>query len=239
MALYPGAVQKPVTAHGGAIGPILGCVIHVTAGEGDPYNEFANPNNQVSSHFGIGNGQGGMADGLVEQYVDTGFSSWAQVAGNANYLSVETEGEPGDPLTPAQVQSFGQLLAWMYRTHGVPVVQTDTVGARGFITHGDGGTAWGGHFGCPGNLRASQRQAIIAVAIDLLFQPTPTPTQPTQEQMMTGSYGPNGEYTVSAAQAGTNHLLVFTLSPGQPWSVIDVTDAIQAAHPGQTYLVQP
>jgi len=69
--------------------------------------------------------------------------------------------------------------------------------------------------------------------------PPPLPTAPTEEQMMTGSYAPNGAYTVSAAQAGTNHLLVFTLEPGQPWSVIDVTDAIQAAHPGQVYLVQP
>src|ERR1017187_5392229 len=115
MALYPGAVQRPVAAHGGAIGTILGCVIHVTAGEGDPYNEFANPNNQVSSHFGIGNGQGGMADGLIEQYVDTGNASWAQAAGNYSYLSVETEGEPTDPLTQNQVLSFARLLAWMNR----------------------------------------------------------------------------------------------------------------------------
>lgn len=172
MALCPFATQKPVSAHGGPIGTILGVVIHVTAGEGDPFNEFANPANQVSSHFGIGNGQGGMADGALEQYVDTGNESWAQMAGNSSYISVETEGEPTDPLTPAQVATFGRLMAWLAQTHGVELVITDTPGARGFLTHGDGGAAWGNHLDCPGPQRSAQRAAILAAA-----QPTTTPTE--------------------------------------------------------------
>ena len=162
MALCPFAVQKPVTSHGGPMGTVLGVVIHVTAGEGDPYTEFANPANKVSSHFGIGNGQGGMADGLLEQYVDTSNQSWAQAAGNASYYSVETEGYPTGPLTPAQVATFAKLYTWLHNLAAIPYLITDAPGQRGFITHGDGGQAWGGHIDCPGPQRTAQRQAILA-----------------------------------------------------------------------------
>jgi hypothetical protein len=178
MALCPFATQRPVSAHGGPMGGVLGVVIHVTAGEGDPYNEFANPANQVSSHFGIGNGQGGMADGALEQYVDTSLESWAQAAGNFNYISVETEGEPTDPLTQAQMVTFANLYGWLHTTHGIPLAITDTVGQAGFITHGDGGAAWGGHLGCPGPARTAQRQEILDLA-----QPQPITT--TEANMLT------------------------------------------------------
>lgn len=146
--LCPFAIQKSSPNHGGPIGTIIGVVEHVTAGESDPWGTFANPANQVSSHFGIGNGQGGMADGLIEQYVDTSLTAWAEAAGNAHYISVETEGVPSEALTPAQVTAFGKVYAWVHQVHGVPLVITDTPGQPGLITHGDGGAAWGGHTGC-------------------------------------------------------------------------------------------
>ncbi len=171
MALCPFALQKPVSAHGGPISQVLGVVLHVTAGTGDPFNEFANPANQVSSHFGVGNGRGGMPDGQIEQYVDTANESWAQAAGNSSYLSIETEGEPTTPLTAAQVAAVGKIMAWTNQVHRVPLTVTDTVGARGLITHGDGGAAWGGHTGCPGALRTAQRPAILAAA-QAVLKPT-------------------------------------------------------------------
>jgi hypothetical protein len=177
MALMPGAVQRPVSAHGGPTGAILGVVIHVTAGEGDPYNEFANPANQVSSHFGIGNGQGGMGDGLIEQYVDTAFMAWAEVNGNANYISVETEGEPTDPLTNNQILAFAAIMVWAHRTYGVPLVSVDTPGQLGLITHGDGGVGWGNHPGCPGPIRSQQRAAILYIADLVVNPPEPSPTE--------------------------------------------------------------
>lgn len=197
--ICPFAVQRPVSAHGGSIGAVLGVVEHVTAGEGDPYNEFANPANQVSSHFGIGNGQGGMADGLIEQYVDTAFDSWAQAAGNSTYLSVETEGVPGDPLTPAQVASFGRIMAWAAQNYGVPLVVTDTPGQRGLIGHGDGGQAWGGHLGCPGPARLAQRPAILAAA-GAAPAPTPAPAPTTTEvpHMMASTPTGNGYWQLHA-----------------------------------------
>ena len=113
------------------MGTVLGVVEHVTAGEGDPYYEFANPANQVSSHFGIGNGQGGMADGLVEQYVDTANKSWAQGAGNTQYLSVETEGVPTQPLTNNQILAFAGIMAWAHNLYNIPLVISDTPGQKG------------------------------------------------------------------------------------------------------------
>lgn len=196
MALCPFAAQRPVTSHGGPIGTILGVVEHVTAGEGDPYNEFANPANEASSHFGIGNGQGGMADGLLEQYVDTSLMSWAQAAGNGTYISVETEGLPTEALTVAQVATFGKLMAWCNQVHGVPLIVTDTVGDRGLITHGDGGAAWGGHEGCPGDLRKAQRPDILLAAH---VAPVPTPIL-TGEPQMYATYPPNGVAFATDAQ---------------------------------------
>lgn len=225
MALMPGVLQRPVSAHGGPMGAVLGVVIHVTAGEGDPYNEFANPANQVSSHFGIGNGQGGMVDGLIEQYVDTANQSWAQAAGNANYISVETEGEPTDPLTPAQVSSFGRIMAWVHQTYKVPLTVIDTPGQQGLITHGDGGAAWGGHTGCPGPQRSAQRQAILNAAG---AQPSPPPS--TKEyQVMDSVVAPNGDI-VSHAVTTAGDYLEITRKAGQQGepataglSIIDIT----------------
>lgn len=184
--LCPFATPKLVTAHGGPIGTILGVVEHVTAGEGDPFNEFANPANKVSSHFGILNGQGGTVDGDLEQYVDTANESWAQAAGNSTYISVETEGEPTEALTAKQVATFGRLMAWLHATYAIPLVITDTPGQRGLIAHGDGAAAWGGHEGCPGNIRKAQRPAILAAAGG-----APTPIQ--EDSMQLAAFDPTSE----------------------------------------------
>jgi hypothetical protein len=229
MSVCPFAAWMPVQAHGGPIGTILGVVIHVTAGEGDPYNEFANPNNQVSSHFGILNGQGGTIDGRIEQYVDTGFDSWAQMAGNNTYISVETEGEPTEPLTSAQVASFAKVLAWCNQVHGIPLVVTDTPGTGGLITHGDGGVAWGNHIGCPGPLRSPQRQ-------DILNAIHPPPITPTEAFMpvspATGFGGQSHLFQVNG-----NHLWHKWWGPSGPQDNEDVYTAAGLGHvdiPDQT-----
>jgi len=213
---------------------VVGVVIHVTAGEGDPYNEFVNPANQVSSHFGIGNGQGGMADGLIEQYVDTGFESWAQVAGNATYISVETEGEPPDPLTPAQVASFARIMAWVNQTYKVPLAITDTPGQPGLITHGDGGVAWGNHIDCPGPLRSAQRADILARAQALVSSPPIN-----QKDIMFAFENTKGQTVIVGTVNG--HTAVVTSGADAKveggWSVADVTDAIAAAYPNTNVVV--
>jgi hypothetical protein len=219
----------------------IGVVIHVTAGEGDPYNEFANPANQVSAHFGIGNGRGGMADGLLEQYVDTGTVAWAQAAGNLTYVSVETEGEPADALTALQLVTFANLLAWLHTEHGIPLAVTNTPGAPGLITHGAGGVAWGDHPDCPGPARSAQRSEIVALAFQILNPPigadamfSETVTVGTEERVIVGASGTGATLN--------DHLLVFVLDPAylvdptngsaaRP-SVLDVTAGIGPQGPG-------
>jgi hypothetical protein len=89
------------------------------------------------------------------------------MAGNDDYLSIETSGFPNQPLTAQQVAACAQILAYVNAQHGIPLTVTDTVGQRGLIAHGDGGAAWGGHTGCPGDLRKAQRPAILSQAASL------------------------------------------------------------------------
>jgi hypothetical protein len=175
MARCPFAVWEPSPNTGGRLASAIGVVIHVSAGESDPGGWFADPLSQVSAHFGIGNGQGGFGDGDLRQYVDTDIVAWAEAAGNTHYISVETEGQPSEALTVAQVVTFGRLYAWLHQLYGIPFTITDTPGRPGFITHGDGGAAWGNHPGCPGSLRAAQRAAVLAWARAAVPVPPATP----------------------------------------------------------------
>lgn len=46
----------------------------------------------------------------------------------------------------------------------MPYTVINTPGAKGFGWHGMGGAAWGGHTGCPGDLRRAQMPQILALA---------------------------------------------------------------------------
>jgi hypothetical protein len=184
----PFATWEPVVNETNVAIAHVGVVIHVTAGESNPWGWFNNPAAQASSHFFIGNGQGGTPDGALFQYVDTDQKAWAEAAGNTSYISVETEGVPEEALTQAQILTFGRLYAWCHEAYGIPLVLTDSPGAAGFITHGDGGQAWGGHLDCPGPLRSPQRSAILFIAA-LVLNPTPGPTLSEEDTMI--AYDPD------------------------------------------------
>ncbi len=186
----PFATWQPVGNYTAVTIAHLGVVIHVTAGESNPWGWFNNPTSQASSHFFIGNGQGGTPDGALFQYVDTDLKAWAEAAGNTSYVSVETEGEPTDPLTPAQIATFAKLYNWLHAQYGIPYVITDTPGQQGFITHGDGGVAWGNHPDCPGPLRSTQRQAILTAAQPK--PPQPAPISHTEKDMIAHDNATNG-----------------------------------------------
>lgn len=169
---YPRATWRPVTNHGGSIDTWLGLVLHVETGTASPWSTFANPADGASSHFAVGNGVNGFGEGAVEQYVDTGTESWAQVAGNGSYLSVETEGKTGEALDADQIEALAQLYAWLHTVHGIPLVLSTAPGEPGFGWHGMGGDAWGGHFDCPGAPRIAQRQTILNRAAQILTSTT-------------------------------------------------------------------
>ncbi len=165
--IVPGFTFRPVrNTDGDAIRPI-GLVLHVQQGNGGLFGWFDNPASQVSSTLWAGKA------GQREQYVPSDVRAWAQVVGNANYDSIETEGFDTEPLTDSQLETVAQAYADGAQTFGWALTVTHTPGSSGLILHSDGGAAWGGHFGCPGTLRAAAAERIIARATEIVRGPQP------------------------------------------------------------------
>lgn len=161
MALYPGATWRNSPNHAGPLTRSIGVILHVEAGtEAGTCQVFSEASYQASAHFGI------AKDGSIDQFVDTANVAWAQAAGNSSYFSIETEGYPTEPLTEAQCQSFAKLYAWLKSQPNAAFGFTlaEAPGQPGLGWHGMGGAAWGGHTGCPGDLRKAQRQHILDLA---------------------------------------------------------------------------
>ena len=157
--LAPGADYKPVKNQSAGMTSQLGLILHVQEGTGSPYGWFNNPASQASSTWWV------SKTGVLEQYGDPLTQhQWAQADGNRSYQSVETEGHVSEALTDAQVQTLAGLYAWGHTALGWQFALAEKPGDKGFGWHGMGGTAWGGHFGCPGDLRKNARQAILAAA---------------------------------------------------------------------------
>jgi len=157
-ALCPLATTELLpTEHGGLLLQSLGLVEHVTAGNGDPYSWWNQVQN-ASAHFY------NPKAGPLRQEVDARDASWAQMAGNYHWHSMETEGEPWEPLTDNQVDNSAALYAWGHQEWGWQLLLSDSPATPGFGWHGMGGKAWGAHPGCPGELRKAQRGTILARA---------------------------------------------------------------------------
>ena len=149
--------------HGTGFGTGRGVVMHTEAGyEAGTVATFMNRANSVSAFFSI------AQSGACTQYVPVGrgLSAWSQAAGNDSFRGIEDEDRthPSIPLTQAQLTTFAQILEACSAYDGFPLQITDNVHGQGLILHSDGGQAWGGHFSCPGSVRAAQRPAIIALA---------------------------------------------------------------------------
>lgn len=175
MATPDGFTLKPVVNRSpGAINGsrTLGLILHVQAGNNALSGWFNNPAAQASSTWWAGKAGG------REQYGDPDTDKfWAQSAGNSSYHSVETEGYPNEPLTAQQIETVAQIYAWGAKRYGWPYQLAEKPGDRGLGWHGMGGAQWGGHLGCPGDLRKAQRPAILARA-KAINGATPTPAAP-------------------------------------------------------------
>ncbi|MEY2249286.1 N-acetylmuramoyl-L-alanine amidase [Streptomyces sp. BF23-18] len=163
MSRMPGAVWRPVVNfHPSGVREHRGAVLHVQDGNNSPYGWFNNHASQSSSDFWV------SKTGVIEQYVNTGVDyAWAQAAGNPYYASIETEGHPDEPLTAAQIEGVAKIYSWGHTEFSWPLIVVDSTTKHGLTYHGVGGSAWGGHPGCPGDLRKPQRAAIIARATEL------------------------------------------------------------------------
>lgn len=167
MTRMSGAVWRPVrNFHPNGVREHRGLALHVQAGNNSPFGWFNNASSQASSDFWV------SKTGVIEQYVNTGTDyAWAQAAGNPYYASVETEGHPNEPLTPAQIQGVAKIYAFGHGEWAWPLIVVDSTTKHGLTWHGAGGSAWGGHTGCPGDLRKKQRSQIITLAADLIAPP--------------------------------------------------------------------
>lgn len=144
-------------------GAIRGLVLHTMVGDLPGTTAWFNdPAAQASAHFGV------SQLGAIHQFGPVGksWAAWAEAAGNMAWYSVEMadNGNPANPLTTEQVTAAAQLLEVLSRFAGFPLQVTDDVNGQGLITHGDGGSAWGGHPDCPGPVRKAQRPAIVELA---------------------------------------------------------------------------
>lgn len=152
----PGVARKPIGENfslGGRASQ-RGLILHVQEGEGSLFERFSNPATKSSAHFWVSQA------GEIEQYVSVHDRAWTQRAGNVEWVSIETSGFHGKPLTSAQIDAVARVYTWGAREHGWPLEVTDSPTGRGFGTHAMGGGAWGGH-ACPGTKRAHQREAVL------------------------------------------------------------------------------
>lgn len=119
MALYPDAIQKPITASKGRKKlTIYNRVnLHVAVSEAASLHGAFNRAGQPDSHFYV------RKDGTVEQYVDTAWRANADLEGNDATISIETQGGVTKPdsekWTDAQVKALAALYAWVIETHGI------------------------------------------------------------------------------------------------------------------------
>ena len=159
-------------------GAMMGVVMHTMLGNlPGTIGWFNDPAAQASAHFGIDQ-QGG-----VHQFgpIGKGWISWAQMAGNLAWYSIEhaDDGNQENPLTAEQIAASAQVVECLAGFAGFPLQVTDSPGIQGYGTHVMGGAAWGGH-SCPGpGPRAGQRADILALARAIRAPaPLPPPSVP-------------------------------------------------------------
>jgi hypothetical protein len=256
MTRFPGATWRgSVPNQGGAMGQILGLVLHIQQGsEAGTDAWFHNPALKVSAHFG------NPKSGAPDQWVEVGTVAWAEVDGNTNWISIENEGNSGDSLSASQLENAAQLLAWLHGLYGVPLQISDNPagGVPGLTGHGLGGAAWGGHTDCPGAPILAQRPQIIARAAEILGNPAPQPPTPnpaSPEDRMSFDSGeikagfgvttmicPPPAQTINwgnvwlsfGADFGTAHIRVAAYVHGSGWRVVEnfaVPDAGDRVNP--------
>jgi hypothetical protein len=154
---FPGAEWRPIPYRGKAVGMLeyRGWVLHVVVGDGSPYQYFCDlpKGKRAFSHLWV------AKDGRVEQYQKLDRASWAQAEGNPYWWSLETAGDPDEPLTDEQIKTLARWHVWC----GAKDQLASSPNGRGIGTHSMGGLDWGAH-DCPGKIRAAQRKDIIAEA---------------------------------------------------------------------------
>ncbi|GAA5012501.1 N-acetylmuramoyl-L-alanine amidase [Actinopolymorpha pittospori] len=150
----------------------------------------------VESHFYV------AEDGNVLQYVDTERVAHCQMDGNyfsggKGHISIETwdgagrvwDGRDVKRLprwNAAQIASFATLLAWLNKSHGVPLVKLPSVFGRGIGWHaqytGRDYPRFNESHACPAPARIAQVEEVIAAAVRQAKAATPQSKPPSKPQ---------------------------------------------------------
>lgn len=188
MARMPGAVWKPLASNYASQGAIrsfdLIC-IHTMVGSLTGTDSYFRSGNGAGfagteSHFGTG------PFGEITQWQDTAYRADANLDGNYHILSIENadvgagypkwnlnNGAEVPAFTELQCEAIAKILAWAYKTHGIPLVLVpdSKPGRRGVCYHAQGvdpgrvagGEKWSSAYGkvCPGARRIAQIPGII------------------------------------------------------------------------------
>ena len=88
-----------------------------------------------AAHFSV------KLDGMILQSRDTKYRSGANLDGNHRVIAIENEDAAKDiPLTPEQVESNAQILAWANRVHDIPLqlCPDSRASSRGIAVHRQG-----------------------------------------------------------------------------------------------------
>jgi len=113
----------------------------------------------------------GRNPGEWAQMVDSDYIAWCQRSGSRTWNSIELAGYAPDAPTEWQIEACAQILAWLHRTHGVPVAIASHPGERGLGHHSMDrewlGEEWG-HDSCPGKGVIAAKPAIVARAKGIL-----------------------------------------------------------------------
>jgi N-acetyl-anhydromuramyl-L-alanine amidase AmpD len=112
----------PSFKHNGGVNKCRGVVLHSMVG---PYSaalgELKNPARRASWHFSV------LKNGIVWQHADTAIQCWhAGSAFNNFTIGIEHEGglnPTNEPLTSAQLAASVDLVRWLSRNHGFPLIR--------------------------------------------------------------------------------------------------------------------
>lgn len=194
MSRYPDAVWRPVARYqpGGRVAQKMTArrvCLHTAVSNGSSlYPYFSRDGNPVA-HFYVDK------EGRVEQYIDTGYKSTANLYGNHDIISVESWDGAGvlwdsrtsnvPPWNDAQVNALVKLLAWISDEHKIPLVALpdSKTGRNGVGWHRQGcdpyraagGEKWSLAYGkvCPGDKRIAQIPSILREASEFDMALTP------------------------------------------------------------------
>lgn len=174
MARCPFADWRPISVESSArrIDP-WGVVMHTAVSNSDALRPWSS----VEWHFYVGE------QGQLTQFRDTEIEADCQLDGNyfngRGHISIETwdgagrvwnGNDVGDipRWTDKQVATIGRLLAWLNRTHGIPLKRITAWNGRGLGYHRQFTRSsyprWNESHACPGNRRINQIDDLLAAA---------------------------------------------------------------------------